>query len=106
MKATVEVLKAEEYQIVNGGKRHDLGYGNKIVILFVSGSGYGGQSYYCEFRSTYKVYRHEGKELIYSGEINDISGSAGNSFVGKIDGKEIKCDFLCVGEVFTKIEKK
>lgn len=103
---TAEVLKAEDYQIINGGKRHELGYGSKIVILFVSGSGSGDLSYYCEIRSTYKAYRHEGMTLRYSGEINEISGSNGNSFIGKIDGKEIKCDFLCVGEVFTKIEKK
>jgi len=103
---TAEVLKAEDYQIINGGKRHELDYGSKIVILFASGSGSGDQSYYCEFRSTYKVYRHEGMKLRYAGVIMEISGSKGNSFIGKIDGKEIKCDFLSADEVFTKIEKK
>ena len=105
-KATEEVLNAADYHIINGGKRHELGYGSKIVILFVSGSGSGDQSYYCEFRSTYKAYWHKGTKLTYCGEISEISGSAGNSFIGKIDGREIKCDFLCADEVFTKIEKK
>ena len=76
---TAEVLNAADYQIINGGKRHELDYGGKIVILFVSGSGSGGQSYYCEFRSTYKVYRHEGMKLRYSGEINETSGSDENT---------------------------
>lgn len=102
---TSEVLNAEDYQIVYGGERYKLGYGSKIVILFVSGSGHGDQPYWCEFRSIYKVYRHEGRKLIYSGSINEISGSNGNSFFGNIYGKEIKCDFLCADEVFTKIEK-
>lgn len=103
---TEEVLKAEDYQIVYGGERYQLGYGSKFVILFASGSGYGDQSYYCEFRSSYKVYRHEGRKLKYAGLINEITGSKGNSFFGNIDGKEIKCDFLCANEVFTKIEKR
>lgn len=102
---TSEVLYAEDYQIINGGKRHPLDHGSKFVILFASGSGYGDQSYYCEFRSTYKVYWHEGSELRYAGVINEVSGSNGNSFIGKIDGKEIKCDF-CADEIFTKIEKR
>ena len=103
---TTEVLNAEDYQIVYGGERYQLGYGNKIVILFASGSGSGDQSYYCEFRSTYKVYRHEGRKLKFSGVINEISGSNGNSFIGKIDGKEVKCGSLCADELFTKIEKR
>ena len=103
---TAEVLKAEDYQIVNGGKRHQLNYGSRVVILFVSGSGSGDQSYYCEFRSTYKAYWHKGNKLTYCGEINEISGTSGKSFFGKIDGKEIKCNFLCADEVFMKIEKK
>ena len=102
---TTENLKAADYQIVYGGERNPLGYGNKIVILYVSGSGYGDQSYYCEFRSFYKVYRHEGRKLIYAGTINEISGTAGNSFIGKIDDREIKCGFLRAAEIFTKIEK-
>ena len=102
---TSEILNAEDYQIIYGGERYQLGYGSKVVILFVSGSGSGDQSYYCEFRTTYKVYRHEGRKLKYAGEIKEISGSAGNSFFGNINGKEVKCDFLGATEVFTKIEK-
>lgn len=102
---TSEVLYSDDYRIINGGQRHSLDSGSKFVILFASGSGSGDQSYYCEFRSTYKVYRHEGRQLRYAGVINEVSGSAGNSFIGKIDGKEIKCDF-CADEIFTKIEKR
>lgn len=98
-------MKADEFKIINGSERCQLGLNSRIVIEFVSGSGCGDQSYWCEFTTTYRAYRQKGTVLEECGRITERSGTDGNSYRGEIDGKVIACDFLGACEVFTRIEK-
>lgn len=98
-------MRTAEFQIINGGQRHSLGFNNRIVIEFISGHGQGDQSYWCEFVSIYKAYRQKGTKLEECGSITETSGTDRKSFKGEIDGKEVYSDFLTANEVFTRIEK-
>lgn len=102
-----EILNSENYVIISGGTRPAIGYSdNKIFLLFVSGSGYGDQSYWSCFSSTYAAYMHTDGELKLCGEIRSTNSTDGNSFCGTIKGREIACSFLSADEVFCKIELK
>lgn len=98
-------MKAADYRIINGAHRDIIDASGNIYIEFINGSGYGGQSYYCQFASSYKVYREKWGQLIECGIINETTGTDKNCFSGNIDGKVISCDFLSASEVFTRIEK-
>ena len=98
-------MKAADYRIINGGHRDIINASEKIYIEFITGSGYGDQSNWCKFTSTYKAYREKWGQLIECGIINETTGTDRNCFSGNIDGKVISCDFLSASEVFTRIEK-
>ena len=98
-------MKTNDYRIINGGHRDVINASGRIYIEFVSGSGCGDQSYWCEFRSTYKVYREKRGELIECGTINETTGTDKNMFNGTINGKDISSDFLSASDIFTMIEK-
>lgn len=98
--------KTEDYQIINGGNRDTIGTGDRIFIEYISGSGQGDQSYWCEFTSTYKAYRQKNSELIECGVVHETTGTDRNMFNATIDNKQISSDFLNACQIFTRIEKR
>lgn len=98
-------MQTKDFQIINGGFRSPLGYNNRILIEFLHGSGSGDQSEWCEFFSTYRVYKQLGSDLVECGKIEEIDGSDRASFKGEVDGKPVSCDFLTASAMFTRIEK-
>ena len=103
-------IKRNEYVIVNGGKRDLIdSFNYRYYVLFLSGSGYGGQSgSWCSQTSTYEVYKPKnvGSDiLVLCGTLNERQTTNNKGLTGEIDGNTIDLPFL-VDEVFTKIVKK
>lgn len=98
-------MKTADYKIINGGQRNEIDAGSHLFIEYISGSGQGDQSYWCEFHSTYRVYRQKYNNLIECGLLNETTGTDKNCFTGTIDGKEIASNFLSASDIFTRIEK-
>lgn len=80
----------------------------RLYAKFLNGGGYGDQSYWCKFHSTYGIYRIDktGKLLERVGTFNEVSGTDGSNFTGVIDGKAFSMEGYAVDNVFMKIFEK
>ena len=104
----METIKIEDYHVNYHGKRIDISElkSDKMYILFVSGSGYGDQTFYYSGSATYDVYRvTEYKVLTKVGTINENSSSdKGCNFTAKIDDYEFSAP-VNADAIFSKIFK-
>lgn len=102
------VLTADYYQVINSTRTPIDEYKGQLVIVFVTGSGYGDQSYWCSFSTKYDVYELTkwGKEMQKVGEINEWSGTDGCGFKGQVKGQEIALEGVTADHVFKKVFHK
>ena len=105
----VEKLNRKDYHINFCGTRIEIpSYYSGLVILFLSGSGYGGQCMGdCSFSSSYGVYRVKDNDLILVGTANESTGrDDGKSykhFRAKIGEQTIELDGYTADDVFKKV---
>lgn len=103
---TEKTIKIADHYINYGGtKINILSFCTRYYVKFLSGSGYGDQSSWCEFNSTYEVYKpHKvnSTELVLCGLLHEVNGTDRQEFHGSIDGKEIAFS-CCADSVFMKI---
>lgn len=107
-------LKTVDYYINHCGTVIEIGsLYDGLLILFVSGSGYGDQCMGdCSFSSSYAVYEADSlkKTLTLCGTLNESCGRSDaksyKRFSGVIKGQEIKLDGFVADKVFKKIFAK
>jgi hypothetical protein len=112
METKTEVLLAKDYYVNYYGQMIDIKPSSNLLVLFISGSGYGDQSYWCSFTNTYKVYRvkqrtHGDKtELEEVGQLNGWNGTDGCGFKGVILEQEVGMTGVTCDNAFMHIFKR
>ena len=97
-----KTLMSSDYYFNFNGKALDIpNFDNGMYALCVGSSGQGDQSYWCCFRSSYEIYKHKNGELTHVGNLNDTTGTDGDTLSGVIDGVlvQMSCSVRAVFKV-------
>ena len=105
----METINAKDYHVNYHGKIIKISElkSSKMYILFISGSGYGDQTFYYSGSSTYDVYKVTGYDGVMSKVgtiIENSSSDKGSNFIAKIDDYEISAP-VAADAMFSKIYK-
>lgn len=84
------MIRTADYRIINGKRLDVIDESNyKMFLKREYSSGSGDQSYWCEFRTVYGVYRQKDGVMKRCGKLTHFDGTDGSSWAGNIDGKYV-----------------